>query len=132
MRSLYNLQLALINSPNRRGLNSILEEWTKIREFFRTDWESDISFLQLCYNYADEYISLCEFAMTLPEISKTSSLPSDVLNAAKDVYRGVTQLKGRHDKLSKQLRRHGLKVSSLLGISPHKTEDMIGKFLLWN
>jgi hypothetical protein len=107
MRAMYNVQMALIeNIPFSRGTISILEEFKKIRDLFRAEWEKYSTFLQNCFNYCDEWVSLCDYAITLPPAGEGFALAEDVLELAKKVCDEAKDVKARHEKLNKELRKH--------------------------
>lgn len=115
MRAMYNVQMALIESlPFSRGSSSILDEFKKIREHFRLEWEKHSTFLQNCFNYCDEWISLCDFAVALPPVGEGFALAGDVLALAKAVCNEAVDVKSRHERLNRDLRRHKHKLASVL------------------
>jgi hypothetical protein len=117
MAGLYRLQTALINtSAQRRSLigRQILEDFEKNREIFRADWEKVILFMQQCYGYADDYISLCEFAVADSTSPQNWVFLQDVVTMAKKVLVEAKAVKDRHERIFTELRSYRPKLLSAL------------------
>jgi hypothetical protein len=117
MAGLYRLQTALINtSAQRQSLigGQFLEDFEKNREVFRADWEKIILFLQQCYGYADDYISLCESAVADPTSPQNWVFLQDVVTTAKKVLVEAKAVKDRHERIFMELRSYRPKLLSAL------------------
>jgi hypothetical protein len=115
MIALYALQTALINTLARhRGSKSLLEEIQRIRKLFRDEWEKVIVLVQHFYGYSDDYISLCEYAMTQESTPDGWAYFKDVTAVSQDVLSETRGLRTRHDRLNRELGKQRNRLKSAL------------------
>ena len=127
MRSLYNVQMSLIDCLSySRSPTYILDDFKYIRGLFRTEWENDNNFLQNCYNYCDEWIALCDFASSMPPANQGYAAARDTLMLGTNVYNEARDMRSRHERLHKELRKHRHGLASVLATENPRSRE--GKY----
>jgi hypothetical protein len=114
MAALYDLQTALIDAVAQRPeFSSLLDGFKQNREIVRKEWERNLAFLQESQGYADDYLSLCQFALDEPA-SDCLAFARNILQVARKVTDQVLRAKSRHDNLYQKFQKQRYGLESIL------------------
>ena len=114
--------MALINTQRQdSSYTTLVQGFEDHRHLFKSEWERLIEFMQRCYGYVQDYISLCEYALCRPA-AECQAFFADVLLLAKAVSEEAQQVESKHEKVYKELRKRRNKFAFALA-SARKTDS---------
>jgi hypothetical protein len=116
--------------PYVRGSDAMFDDFKRIRDLFRAEWERYNGLLQNCLNYSEEYISLCEIAISEPPSREGMAFAGDVLAMGRRVYNQAMDARSRHDQLNRELRRHRPRLLSVFtSVESGRSGQRSGKWI---